>query len=123
MACSTADWSIPAKLMVFLNLSVESDMSMTADEKPLSVSHNAVTPLSAAPPMKLPNAAALPVTFDIAFTASSALPVMRTDMMALLPMLRLLQSFHLLFEQPYGRSPVEFAGLAPPLPWRASDAM
>ena len=60
-------------------------MSMTAPVKPLSVSHKAETPLSAAPPMNVPNADAFAVTLESALTASSLLPVIRTDMMALLP--------------------------------------
>ena len=70
--------------MVLTNLSVESLMSMTSWAKPLTVSHRAVTPLTAMPPMKLPNALALAWAFWNAFTALSELPVMRTDMTALL---------------------------------------
>nr|UWF88929.1 MAG: hypothetical protein [Bacteriophage sp.] len=98
VAASTALVSKPAKFMVFLNLSVESDMSMTALVKPLSVSHNAETPLSAAPPMNVPNALALAVTLDNAFTASSLLPVIRTLMMALLPTVHLLHVFYLVLQ-------------------------
>ena len=123
-AACTALVSMPAKLMVFLNLSVESLISTTAPLKFLSVPHRAVTPFNAAPPMKLPNAAALPVAFSNAFTASSALPVMRTDMMALCPAIvhLLFGSFHFLGQQAYAGAPVEFAGLVPPLPRGAAEA-
>ena len=124
VAASTALVSRPAKLMVFLNLSVESLISTTAPLKFRSVSHRAVTPFNAAPPMKLPNAAALPVAFSNAFTASFALPVMRTDMMALCPAIvhLLFGSFHFLCQQAYAGAPVEFAGLVPPLPRGAAEA-
>ena len=108
--------SRPAKFIVFLNLSVESLMAITSEVKPLSVSQSAVTPFSAAPPMKEPNAAALPVTFDRALTASSELPVMRTDMIALLAMV------HLLHKQFDSRPPVELAGLLPPCPRAAAES-
>ena len=82
-AACTAFVSMPAKLMVFMNLSVLSDMFTTSLAKPLSLSHSAVTPLTANPPMALPKAAAFVVVFSNALTASSALPVMRTLMIAL----------------------------------------
>ena len=115
--------SSPAKPMVCLNLSVLSLMSTTAALKPLSLSHRAVTPLTAMPPMKLPKAAALPVTLLNAFTASSLLPVILTDMIALRAMFRLLHAFHLLFEQSYRGAPVQFAGLVAPCPRRAAEAV
>ena len=114
--------SRPAKFIVFLNLSVESLMAITSEVKPLSVSQSAVTPFSAAPPMKEPNAAALPVTFDRALTASSELPVMRTDMIALLAMIHLLHAFHFLHKQFDSRPPVELAGLLPPCPRAAAES-
>ena len=77
---------MPAKLMVFMNLSVLSDMFTTSPAKPLTVSHSAVTPLTASPPMALPKAAAFVVVFSNALTASSALPVMSTLMIALCAM-------------------------------------
>ena len=85
-AACTALVSMPAKLMVFMNLSVLSDMFTTSPAKPLTVSHSAVTPLTANPPMALPKAAAFVVVFSNALTASSALPVMRTLMIALCAM-------------------------------------
>lgn len=117
-----AEVSRPAKFIVFLNLSVESLMAITSEVKPLSVSQSAETPLRATPPMKLPNAAALPVTLESAFTASSELPVMRTDMIALLAMVHLLHAFHFLHKQFDARSPVEFAGLLPPFPRAAAES-
>ena len=85
-AACTAFVSMPAKLMVFMNLSVLSDMFTTSLVKPFTVSHSAVTPLTANPPMALPKAAAFVVVFSNALTASSALPVMRTLMIALCAM-------------------------------------
>lgn len=85
-AACTAFVSMPAKLMVFMNLSVLSDMFTTSPAKPFTVSHSAVTPLTANPPMALPKAAAFVVVFSNALTASSALPVMRTLMIALCAM-------------------------------------
>ena len=85
-AACTALVSMPAKLMVFMNLSVLSDMFTTSPAKPFTVSHSAVTPLTANPPMALPKAAAFVVVFSNALTASSALPVMRTLMIALCAM-------------------------------------
>lgn len=58
-------------------------MFTTSLAKPFTVSHSAVTPLTASPPMALPKAAAFVVVFSNALTASSALPVMRTLMIAL----------------------------------------
>ena len=86
VAACTALVSMPAKLMVFMNLSVLSDMFTTSLAKPFTVSHSAVTPLTANPPMALPKAAAFVVVFSNALTASSALPVMRTLMIALCAM-------------------------------------
>ena len=88
-ACCTAVVSSPAKPMVLMNLSVLSLMLTTSPAKPLTVSQSAVTPLTAMPPMKLPNAAAFFVAFSIALTASVALPVIRTDMIAERAIIRL----------------------------------
>ena len=74
---------MPAKFIVETNLSVLSLMFITALPNELTLSHRAVTPLSAAPPMNEPNAAALLVAFWNAFTASSLLPVILTDIIAL----------------------------------------
>ena len=64
-------------------MSVLSDMFATSPAKPLTVFHSAVTPFNATPPMNEPNAAALLVAFWNAFTASSLLPVILTDIIAL----------------------------------------
>ena len=111
---------MPAKFMVCTNLSVLSLMSMTAPPKSLSLSHNAVTPFNAAPPMKLPNAAALLVAFWNAFTASSLLPVMRTDMIALCA-IGFLHSFGFVLQYLHRRRPIQFACLLPPLPRGAAE--
>ena len=48
--------------------------------------------------MNVPNALALAVTLDNAFTASSLLPVISTLMMALLPTVHLLHVFYLVLQ-------------------------
>ena len=102
---------MPAKLMVFMNLSVLSDMFTTSPAKPFTVSHSAVTPLTANPPIALPKAAAFVVVVSNAETASSALPVMRTLMIALCAMVH---SFRV--------SSASLRSAAMPVPQSASSA-
>ena len=124
-AAVTADESMPAKLMVFMNLSVPSDMAITSEVKPLTVSHRAVTPLTARPPRAEPNAAAFVVVLSSALTASSALPVILTDMMAERPMVSPLRFAFLLFPDQLVQAgaPVTFVGHLAPLPRRAAEPL
>ena len=112
---------MPAKFIVETNLSVLSLMSITALPNELTLSHRAVTPLRAAPPMKLPKADALAVAFWNAFTASSLLPVILTDIIALCPMRRLLYLLGFGLDDFNRCGPVHARGFLSPLPRRPAE--